>query len=111
MGYIALLASGGVTTIDQWSNLSALGCLILCCVWAVTRGFPTVLQKYTEESARQRADFGEQIKLQRGDFRQELSAQRGSFSDELSLNRTAISGLSNSIDQIRDRIETKITTE
>lgn len=105
MGYLPLLIAEGVSTIDQWSNLSALGCLILCCVWAVTKGFPTVLQRYTEESARQRADFGEQIKMQRSDFREELSAQRTSFSTELSLNRTAINSLGNSVDQIRDRLE------
>jgi hypothetical protein len=105
MGYFLLLAEGSTTTLDQWSNLSALGCLILCCIWVVTKGFPSLLQRYTEESERQRLDFGEQIKLQRSDFREELSAQRNSFSNELSLNRTAISTLSNSVDQMRERLD------
>lgn len=53
----------------DWTNLSALGALIICMVWGITRGLPNLVQSFREELAGQRSDFREELKEHRDQSR------------------------------------------
>ena len=92
-----------VDIVDQWSNLSALGCLICCVIWGLTKGFPSLVDKFTEETARQRTDFKEEIQAQRTDFRTALVTQRQHFRVEMATTRAqSVEALNNLATHVQD---------
>tara|TARA_R110002020_G_scaffold457315_1_gene674173 strand:- start:50 stop:418 length:369 start_codon:yes stop_codon:yes gene_type:complete len=69
----------------DWSNLSALGCLIGLVLWFVVKGLPGLLERQARDSAAARADFKESI----GSVVNECSQQRQEFREESALQRAA----------------------
>jgi cytochrome b len=54
-----------IATPDQWMNLSAVGALITCMIWGITKGLPALVERFTDAMVQQRADFREELKEQR----------------------------------------------
>ena len=70
--------------LDQWMNVSALGCLIICMIWGITKGLPNLVETFREQSAEERKQYFEENKAARQEFREELQEQRQAFRESLS---------------------------
>ena len=77
------MAGNRADSIAGWSNLSALGCLIVLVMWFVTTGLPGLMSQWEAQQLAMRVDFKEVVsglvaesKSQRADFRDELTTHR-----------------------------------
>ena len=95
-----ILLSAAVAS-EGWSNLTALGALIVCMVWGVTRGIPGMLQKFVEESEKQRDTFSQDLDQQRNDFRDELKEYREHSRVLAESGHAAVQKLAGSINDLR----------
>ena len=82
--------------VADWSNLSALGCLILLILWFATKAVPALMDRWASDAEKARLDFRQvmdlafsELKIQRDNFREELANQRVDFeSDKATFDRT-----------------------
>ena len=89
------------TTIPtDWSNLSALACLIALVFWAMTKGLPSPLARQAQDSAEARKDFQQSVgrvvnecAQQRQEFRDELGQQRQAAKEEAATMRAAFAAM------------------
>lgn len=95
----------------DWQNLTALGCLIACVMWAVFSGIPKGLEKindmagmFAREASEQRKDFRDELKVQRSEFREELQAYRLHSETLQKENTAALNSLANAFEGLTNQI-------
>ena len=87
--------------IDGWMNLTALSAVIGTFVWGITKGLPSLVNSFREESQTIRNDLVGEITRQRNDFREEIKLERAAF-QTISISRDeALKDMARSCDSMR----------
>jgi len=92
--------------LGSWANLTAVGALIVIVLYMVTKGFPAMLQTFTETSIKEREAFGIILTEQRNDFKEELKAERESHNETNKSCHAAIEKMSDNVQSLSDRLIT-----
>lgn len=94
----SLLLAQQIVAPTNWSELTALGCVLVAFIWGLTKGAPNLIDKFTKtievlennfglEQAAQRDAFRDEQKESRDAFTQQLERQHAEFRDDMGKQR------------------------
>lgn len=98
--------------LTEWSNLSALGCLIALILWFATKGLPSIMDKWEGQSEAVRKDFKDVVtglvvesKEQRKEFREEMKLHREQSGRLAVSGHEAVNGLSKQLAELKGAVK------
>lgn len=71
----------------NWSELTALGCVLIAFIWGLTKGAPTLIDKFTKAIEALEENFRAEQKETREAFSQQLERQHSEFRDDMKSHR------------------------
>ena len=94
-----------MSDVSPLAELGAFAVLVGLVWWLVTKGMPAMLERFANESAQQRAEFGELLENQRAEFREDLSAQREQSGQLARSGQASVDQLTEAVGELKDELK------
>lgn len=81
----------------NWSELTALTCVLGAFIWGLTKGLPALLEQFSASLTIQQTDFKEALDKQSATHRTEMAEHRAQSGDLARSGHTTVKNLSESV--------------
>tara|TARA_R110000824_G_scaffold15044_6_gene63620 strand:+ start:2976 stop:3338 length:363 start_codon:yes stop_codon:yes gene_type:complete len=104
------------SSVINWQELTASAAVCGVFIWGITKGLPSLIKTFAEDSAETRGQFTLALNVHRDDFTEALSSQRTEFRDDLAVTREqsrqlaqsghdAVHRVADSVEQLTEKID------
>lgn len=92
--------------LSPWATWTSNGSLVAIVIYLVTKGIPSLIEKFTQNSREERNKFSEILTDQRNDFKAEMAAEREEQKETNMRCHSAIEKMSDNIQNLSDKMVT-----
>lgn len=92
--------------LSPWATWTSNGSLVAIVIYLVTKGIPSLIEKFTQTSKEERNKFGEILTEQRNDFKEEMRAERDLQNETTRRCHSAIEKMADNVQNLSDKLVT-----